>query len=324
MWSSNKTLIAALGGFAACTLLFLAMGSRPAEPASPAGEEQPGNPIMAGKGEPYYPAVKMPEFLTFAGEPVPLHVPDVRERMDRELLVNSYWHSQTLQNIKLANRWFPVIEEVLRREGLPEDFKYLAVAESNLRNVVSPARATGVWQLLSSTAQEYGLTVNSEVDERYDVEKATEAACAYLKDSYERYDGDWTLSAASYNMGKAGVDRELREQKVDDYYDLYLNTETSRYLFRILAFKLIYGQHARFGFILDQDDYYAPLDYYVVEVTSTISDLAQWAKDQGSTYKEVKLMNPWLRAGRLTVPAGKSYQIKLLRQEAKADPPAGE
>lgn len=279
---------------------------------------------MAGQGEPYYPAVKMPDFLTFAGEPVPLHVPDVRERMDRELLVNSYWHSQTLQNIKLANRWFPVIEEVLRREGLPEDFKYLAVAESNLRNVVSPARATGVWQLLSATAKEHGLTVNGEVDQRYDVEKATEAACAYLKESYARYDGNWTLSAASYNMGKAGVDRRLSEQKVDTYYDLYLNSETSRYVFRILAFKLIYEQHDRFGFILDQEDYYAPLDYYLVEISSTVADLAQWAKDQGSTYKELKLMNPWLRAKRLTVPSGKAYVVKLPRKQAEEAAPAGE
>jgi soluble lytic murein transglycosylase-like protein len=309
-----KHLLAALAGFGACGLLVFSLSNSPSKASAENPAEPTPTPVVAGTGQPYYPAIKLPKHLTFAGEQVPLMDDDVRERMDRELLVNSYWHSQTLQNLKLANRWFPIIETILRQNGVPEDFKYLAVAESNLRNVVSPARATGVWQLLEGTAEGYGLTVNGEIDERYDVERATHAACAYLKEAYERYDGNWTLAAASYNMGMAGVDRELRQQKVESYYDLYLNTETSRYLFRIMAFKLIYQQHERFGFILEQEDYYSPLDYYVVEVNSSITDIAQWAKDQGTTYKAVKLLNPWLRSDRLTVSTGKVYEIKLPRR----------
>lgn len=319
-----KTLLAALGGFGLCAVLFVSMGSRPGgADGEGATSAEGGTPdaVVAGNGEPYYPAVKIPDFLTFAGEPVPLVETDVRERLDRELLVNAYWHSQTLQNLKLANRWFPVIEEILRQEGVPEDFKYLAVAESNLRNVVSPARATGVWQLLEGTAQQYGLTVNGEIDERYDVERATRAACAYLKEAHARYGGNWTLAAASYNMGMAGVDKRLSEQKVDSYYDLYLNEETARYVFRILAFKLIYRQHERFGFILEQEDVYGPLDYYVVEATATIPDLAAWARERGTTYKMVRVMNPWLRSSRLTVGTGKAYEIKLPRA---ADKPSAE
>lgn len=273
--------------------------------------------VVTGEGQPYYPAVKIPDNLTFAGEPVPLTDFEVRERLDRELLVNSYWHSQTLQNLKLANRWFPVFEEILAKNGVPEDFKYLAVAESNLRNVVSPARATGVWQIMKGTGLEYGLKINGEIDERYNPEKATEAACQYLLKAYDKFGDDWTLAAASYNMGMPGLDKKLNAQKVDSYYDLYLNSETSRYVFRILAFKLIYENHERYGFILDEEDKYAPLDYYVVDVTSSIPDLASWAKEQGTTYKMLRVLNPWLRSTRLTVSPGQTFSIALPSAEAQ-------
>lgn len=311
-----RYLVPVLLGFGACALLVVTLSTAPAK-----GEEtetKTDSPNLAGEGEPYYPAVKIPEMLEFAGESVPLQDFEVRERLDREMLVNSYWHSQTLQNLKMASRWFPVIETILARNGVPEDFKYLAVAESNLRNVVSPARATGVWQIMKNTGTHYGLTINSEVDERYDVEKATEAACKYLKAAHKRYDQDWTLAAAAYNMGEPNLDKRLASQKSDNYYDLYLNSETSRYVFRILAFKLIYESHEQYGFILDEEDKYAPLDYYVIEVSKSIPDLASFAKEYGTTYKMLKVLNPWLRSSKLTVSAPKTYELKLPKDARRA------
>ncbi len=303
-----KFLLASFCGLCVVVLLLLNLSSTEvhAVEASVAAEQ----PVLAGGVQPAYPAVKLPAKLDLAGEPVPMDDQEVLERMDREILVNTYWHSQTLQNLKLANRWFPVIEPILARHGVPDDFKYLAVAESNLRNVVSPAEATGVWQILATTAREHGLTVTAEIDERYDVERSTEAACKYLLAAHKRY-GNWTLAAASYNMGMSGVDRRLKEQQVENYYDLFLNTETSRYVFRILAFKLIYEQHERFGFVLDQEDYYPALDVRSVEVSSSIADLATFARENGSNYKMLRYHNPWIRSSKLTVAPGKRYNIKL-------------
>jgi membrane-bound lytic murein transglycosylase D len=303
-----KWFFAGLAGFGLALLIMLLPPARQAVALE--APAQPAESHLSGGAQPAFPAVKLPKSLMLAGEPVPLSDLEVRERLDREMLVNTYWHSQTLQNLKLASRWFPIIEPILAQNGIPDDFKYLAVAESNLRNGVSPAGATGFWQLMETTAKEYGLTVGSEVDERYDVERATEAACRYLNNAYRRY-GSWTLAAASYNMGMGGLDKRLGEQKVKSYYDLHLNTETSRYVFRVLAFKLIYEQHERYGFVLDPDDYYPPLLFRTVEVSSTLPDLYAFALAEGSNYKMLRYMNPWLRSNRLTVAPGKSYTLRL-------------
>ncbi|MBP7399241.1 MAG: lytic transglycosylase domain-containing protein, partial [Chitinophagales bacterium] len=195
----------------------------------------------------YY-AIKLPKELSFAGEKVPMQDFEVRERLDRELTVNSYWHSNTLQNLKLAHRWFPTIEKILAENNIPDDFKFVALAESGLRNVVSPASAEGYWQFLAGTAKEYGLKVNEQVDERYDVEKSTQAATKYFANAYKKFN-NWTLAAASYNVGMGAIEKNLTYQDVSNYYDLYLNTETSRYIFRILAFKVIYENTEKFGFM---------------------------------------------------------------------------
>lgn len=253
--------------------------------------------------------VKLPEQLDFAGESVPLDQPDVAERLDRELHVNVYWHSSTIQILKLANRWFPVIEEILAENNVPDDFKYLCVAESALRNAVSPAGATGFWQFLSSTGKSYGLEIYSEVDERYHVEKATVAACKYLKSAFARYN-NWTLAAAAYNAGSGGVSGRMETQKVKSYYDLLLHNETSRYIFRVLAFKLILSNPDNYGFCFDEEDLYQPLPTRKVEVKETIPDLASWAISKGSNYKTLKFHNPWLRGNTLTVKS-KTYEIAL-------------
>ncbi|WP_209332265.1 lytic transglycosylase domain-containing protein [Lunatimonas salinarum] len=253
---------------------------------------------------------KLPEKLDFAGESVPLHQPDVYERLERELYVNAYWESNTVLMMKRAGKFFPEIEQVLRENGIPDDFKYVALIESGLMNVVSPAGARGFWQFMPSTAKEFGLEVSSEVDERYHWRKATVAACKYLRSAYGRF-GSWTNVAASYNMGMAGLNRRINEQQVPDYYDLYLNEETSRYMFRILAMKELFSRPSHYGFELQASDLYKLPNYREVEVTAPISNLATWAIQHGSNYKEVKLHNAWLRSTKLTVGRGKSYTIEL-------------
>lgn len=257
----------------------------------------------------YY-AIKLPKELSFAGEPVPMQDFEVRERLDRELTVNSYWHSNTLQNLKLAHRWFPAIEKILAENNIPDDFKYVALAESGLRNVVSPASAEGVWQFLATTGREYGLKVNEQVDERYDVEKSTQAATKYFSEAYKKFN-NWTLAAASYNVGIGAIEKNLAYQEVSNYYDLYLNTETSRYIFRILAFKVIYENTEKFGFMLDDEDLYDPLHYNTVVIDSSIADLAKFAASNNTNYKMLKYFNPWLRKESLTVGKGESYIIRL-------------
>lgn len=253
---------------------------------------------------------KVPDMMDFAGEAVPLEDVEVYERLDKELQINTYYHSSTIRIFKYANRWFPVIEPILKKNGIPEDFKYLAVAESGLQNVVSPAGASGFWQFLRSTGKEYGLLITSDVDERYNVEKATKAACDYLKDAYEIF-GDWTLVAASYNMGRAGLKRDLDEQKQKNYYDLLLNSETSRYVFRILALKAILSNPSHYGFCFEEDDLYESVETTSVNVDSTIPDLVTFAKDKGTSYKMLKYLNPWLRSDDLYVGDGQTFSIKL-------------
>ena len=248
--------------------------------------------------------------LNFAGERVPLEDIDVKERLDRELHINTYWHSSTILMMKLSNKYFPEIEKILAEKGVPDDFKYLSLAESGLRNVVSPAKAVGFWQMLKGTGIEYGLEVNEEVDERYDYLKSTEAACKYFLKAKEKFD-NWTLAAAAYNMGMGGVNKNLTNQKVDSYYDLYLNTETSRYVFRVLALKEIFINPEKYGFNLDKEDLYDPVEIRTIEVDSAILSLAAFAQNEGTTYKNVKLLNPWLRKPYLKNRYKKSYQIDL-------------
>ena len=246
----------------------------------------------------------------FAGELVPRDNFDAMERLDRELSVNSYWHSNTLINVKSSHRFFPVIEPILAAHGVPDDFKYLAVAESNLRNETSPAGAKGVWQFLKSTGEHYGLEINSEVDERLHLEKSTEAACKYLKNYYKQF-GSWTLAAAAYNMGGPNTKRYLQTQKAQTYYDLNLGSETSRYVFRLIAMKEIMQNPVAFGFYVDQQDVYQPLRYTVVPVGGPVDSWADFAIEHGTTYRMLKVFNPWLITGSLTNKAKKAYEIKI-------------
>lgn len=255
-------------------------------------------------------SIPTPTELKFAGEDVPLDIIDVKEKLDRELHVNSYWHSNTFLSLKRAHRWFPVIEPILKENGIPDDFKYLAVIESGLTNAVSPAGATGYWQFMKETGKNYGLEITSEVDERYHVEKATKAACDYLTDAYMKY-GSWSLVAASYNMGMGGVDKQLSRQKVDSYWDLLLNQETARYVYRIMAMKEVLSNPEAYGFVIDESELYTPYQTNMVEISKGESDLAQFALDQGINYKILKTLNPWLRKSSLTNSAGKTYELKM-------------
>ena len=255
-------------------------------------------------------APKAPKALKLFGEQVPLGDFGIAESLDQELVVNTYRHSSTILYIKRASRWFPVIEPILEAEGVPDDFKYLAVIESGLSQAVSPAGASGFWQFMKGTAQEFGLEVSSTVDERYHVEKATRAACQYLKDAHERF-GSWVLAAASYNMGMAGVAGALEDQGVASYWDLYLNEETSRYIFRLLALREVMGKPDQFGFFLSNQDMYGPWETREVVVDQTIEDLAAFALEQSTTLKSLKSLNPWLRADRLDVPQGEAYNVKI-------------
>lgn len=253
---------------------------------------------------------ELPDPLYFAGERVPLENFDTRESLDRELNSNAYFHSSTLLLIKRSHRYFPVIEPILEEYGIPGDFKYLAVAESNLSNAISPVGATGFWQFMNATAREYGLEINKEIDERYHLEKSTAAACRYFLKSYERY-GNWTMVAASFNRGANGVDRQVEIQNQDNYYDLLLPEETSRYLFRILAFKAIFSDPGKYGFVVPEEHLYPPLDYIVVDVDSTVNDFSRFAEVFGTNYKILKALNPWLRQPYLNNRPGKSYEIKV-------------
>ncbi len=247
----------------------------------------------------------------FVGERVPLENFDVLERLDRELIINTYRHSSTLQILKQSRRYFPVIEPILKEQGIPEDFKYLMVAESAFLNATSSSGAKGFWQFMKKAAKEMGLEVNKDIDERYNLEKATLAACKYLRQNFRRF-GNWTLAAAAYNIGPTKLKSELKEQEEQSFYDLNLNSETSRYLFRILAFKEIMSNPEKFGYYLNPEDYYQPLNkFYLVEVDNTIPDLAKFAHEHGTSYRMLKIYNPWLRTGRLPDKSRRKYYIKI-------------
>ena len=255
-------------------------------------------------------ALKIPNSLSFAGEKVPTELNDIKERMDRELLVNTYWQSNGLLLIKRAHKYFPLIEPLLKKYGIPDDFKYLAVAESGLENNSSSAGAAGFWHFLKSSAKEYGLEVNQNVDERYNLEKATEVAAKYLKKSKKRF-GTWTLAAAAYNAGNARIARNLKKQQVTNYYDLLLNSETSRYVFRIVALKEVLSNPRKYGFEFEEDDLYNLPDIKTVKVDTVITNIASFAKKFKTNYKELKLNNAWLRENKLNNKSRKLYKIKI-------------
>ena len=254
--------------------------------------------------------IELPETLDFCGEAVPLDRFYVRESLEREILVNSYRHASTILLLKRTTRWFPVITPIMAKNGLPDDFRYLCVIESELTNAVSPSKAVGFWQFLEGTGKDYKLEIYKEVDMRYNQELETEAACQYLKDSYTKF-GSWTLAAAAFNAGNGRISRTIEEQQVNSYYDMLLPAETERYVYRILALKLIIQNPEKYGFHISDEGWYQPLEYKTITVTETIEDLAQFAIDQGTNLKMLKYYNPWLRSNKLTISEGNSYQIKL-------------
>jgi hypothetical protein len=259
-------------------------------------------------------SLSIPDDLFFAGEKVPLSDFDVKERYDKELLTNVYWQSQSLLMMKRAEKYFPIIEKVLKQNDIPLDFKYIALAESGLQpHVVSPAGAASWWQFLDKTGKVFGLEINEEVDERYHLEKSTEAACKYFKQAYKEF-GSWALVAASYNMGIEGVKKQLQQQGVNNYYDLYLNTETSRYVLRVLAIKEILEHKQQYGFNVVKNHLYTQVPTIKIKISKPIDDFAKFALEQNCNYKQVKLLNPWLRKNTLSNKEGKTYIIELPKE----------
>jgi peptidoglycan lytic transglycosylase D len=258
-------------------------------------------------------ALNVPDNLDFSGEALPLKNPDILERMDRELLVNTYWQSNALLMFKRANKYFPIIEPILKEYGIPNDFKYLSVIESGLTNAVSPAKAKGFWQIMKTTGRENGLEINTNVDERYNLEKSTIVACKYLLKAKEKF-GTWTLAAASYNAGMSGVSKRLEEQSAANYYDLLLGEETGRYLFRIVALKEILNHPDKYGFNFRYKDLYKNIPTYKVAVDTVVTDFVKFSEQFGINYKILKLHNPWLREAHLNNKSGKQYFIEIPKE----------
>jgi len=255
-------------------------------------------------------AIEIPADLNFANEIVPQEDPEIMERVDREFLVNTYWQSNALLLMKRAHKYFPVIEPILSKNGIPDDFKYLAVAESGLQNVVSHAGATGFWQIMKATGREYGLEINDNVDERYHLEKSTEVACSYLQKYKEKY-GSWTLAAAAYNAGPGSINKYMGIQKANDYYDLLLGEETGRYVFRILAIKEILSNPEKYGFDIESDDLYNAVPTFNVVVEEPVQNFADFAQEYEINYKILKRHNPWLREPHLNNASGKTYTLEI-------------
>ena len=255
-------------------------------------------------------AIDIPKDLNFAGEAVPQEDPEIMERVDREFLVNTYWQSNAVLLMKRANKYFPIIEPILAKNGIPDDFKYLAVAESGLQNVVSPAGATGFWQIMKATGREYGLEVNSNVDERYHIEKSTQVACEYLNKWKQKF-GSWTLTAAAYNAGPGGIQKYMNIQKGNDYYDLLLGQETGRYVFRIMAIKEILSHPEKYGFELGKDDLYSQVPTFSIEVDTAVNNWADFAQEYEINYKILKRQNPWLREPQLNNTSRKKYSVEI-------------
>lgn len=299
-----KVLLMSVGFISVCAVSIQAVQEAPDKQTT----TDPKNKVV---GEHYaiY-ALPMPKNLNFAGEAVPIENPDIYERMDRELLVNTYWQSNALLLLKRANKYFPVIEPILEEYGVPNDFKYLAVIESGLTQAVSPAKAVGFWQILEGTGKDFKLEINDNVDERYHIEKSTRVACEYLKKSKERF-GTWTMAAAAYNAGNTGVLRQLDRQDVSKYYDLLLGEETGRYVFRILALKEIMSNPKKYGFNYDEDQLYKDIPTYRVKVDTAVTDFAAFAKNLDINYKILKIHNPWLRDSYLNNKSGKIYYLDI-------------
>ncbi|MBO4328553.1 MAG: lytic transglycosylase domain-containing protein [Bacteroidales bacterium] len=254
--------------------------------------------------------ITLPDTMSFCGEPIPLDRFYVRESLEREVLVNSYLHSSTLLMLKRTTRWFPVLKPIMQKNGLPEDFIYLAMIESALTNAVSPSKAVGFWQFLEGTGKEYKLEINKEVDMRYNQELETVAACKFLKDSYRRW-GSWITAAAAYNCGNGRISKTIEEQRVTSYFDMILPNETERYVYRLLAFKLITENPEQYGFRISDDGWYQPLEYKTITVTESIENLVDFAFEHGTNLKMLKYYNPWLRSNSLTISEGNSYKIKI-------------
>lgn len=299
-----KIILMSVGFLAICALSIQAVqeGSEAAVQADPKTK-------AVGENYAIY-ALPMPENLNFAGETVPIENPDIYERMDKELLVNTYWQSNGMLLLKRANKYFPVIEPILKEYGVPDDFKYLAVIESGLTQAVSPAQAVGFWQILEGTGKDYKLEINDNVDERYHIEKSTRVACEYLIKSKEKF-GTWTMAAAAYNAGNTGVLRQLERQDVNNYYDLLLGEETGRYVFRILALKEIISNPKKYGFYYNEDQLYKDIPTYKVKVDTAVTDFAAFAKDLNLNYKILKIHNPWLRDSYLNNKSKKTYYLDI-------------
>jgi len=301
--SKRKTIIAAFIVLSTLFIIFSAVvGFK--------GYSNPSNNVFSEDTVFTNRTYKLPDNVTFAGEKMPLENFDTRESLEREILTSAYRHSSTIMIIKRANRYLPVIEKILRKNNIPDDLKYLAAAESEFSNMISPVGATGFWQIMPETGREAGMEINNEVDERYDLEKSTQFACEYFQKSYEKY-GNWTLAAASYNGGRSAVDEQIQIQNQNNYYDLLLSEETARYIFRAVAYKLIITDPGSYGFTIDKDDLYPELKYFEVKVDSAVTSFSRFAEMYGTNYKLLKFLNPWLRKSYLTPKPSKEYIIKI-------------
>ena len=301
----KNILIASFATAAVCLTACISFGSDDSERAH---KERPLVSSMTITPE-------VPDHVSFCNEEIDMTRYDRHEALDRELSTFTYLHASTMLLIKRANRYFPIIEPVLREEGIPDDFKYLAVIESNLDpRIQSRAKAVGMWQFLEATGRQYGLTITPTVDERCHVEKAARAACRYLKDAYEKY-GDWASVAASYNGGMGRISRELARQNVDRSLDLWLVEETTRYVYRIIAIKQIFEHPYKYGFVLQAKDLYKPIACTPVEISRDIPDLTDFASEQGITYADLKRFNPWLRDRKLQT-NGKTFTLLIPQKEA--------
>lgn len=307
--------ILALIGFAVIIGLLVQAGTKKGALKNQVFTSPQKNPADTGKvvGDYNIYALPLPENIKFAGESIPLENPDIRKRLDRELLVNTYWQSNGLLLLKRAHQYFPLIEPILKKYGIPDDFKYLAVAESGLEQVVSPAGARGFWQFMPGAGRDYGLEINKNVDERYNIEKSTEAACKYLLKAKDKL-GSWSLAAAAYNAGMSGVSRQIDRQEVSSYYDLLFGPQTSRYVFRIIALKEIMSQPYKYGFNYEVDDLYYPVPTHTVKVDTPVTNFAKFAKKFGINYKILKIHNPWLREAHLNNSSHKEYSIKIPKE----------